>query len=53
MTKQIEYPDYQDLLEYHGSTVIERTRRRGATTIWRDWLIFNSVEEAEDYFHDR
>jgi hypothetical protein len=44
-------PDYQDFFEYHGNTMIEQTRTRGDAVIWRDWIVFNSVEEAETYFN--
>jgi hypothetical protein len=51
MTKQEIYHDYHDSFEYHGSTVIERTRNRSGTTIRRDWILFDSVEEAAEYFY--
>jgi hypothetical protein len=41
----------QECLEYHGNTAIERIRRRNGI-IRRDWLFFDSVEEAADYFND-
>ena len=44
--------DFQDYYEYHGSTTIERRRKKGELTIWRDWIIFDSVEEADQYFND-
>ena len=43
---------FQDHYEYHGSTTIERRRKKGTLTIWRDWIIFDSVEEAAEYFND-
>jgi len=52
MTKQEIYIDYNDSFEYHGSTVIERTRNRAGITIKRDWILFDSVEEAADYFYN-
>ena len=51
MTRQIEHQTYQDLYEYHGNTAIVVTRRKGGLTVWRDWLLFDSVEEASDYFN--
>lgn len=51
MTKQIVNPDFKEWYEYHGNTTIERTRRRADNTIFRDWIIFDSVEEAADYFN--
>ena len=44
--------DFQDHYEYHGCTTIERKRKQGEITIWRDWIIFDSVEEAKQYFND-
>jgi hypothetical protein len=43
--------DYKDLFEYHGNTTIERVRTRGESVIWRDWIVFNTVEEAETFFN--
>jgi len=51
MTKHEFSPDYQDCFEYHGSTVIELTRKRAGVTVNRDWILFDSVEEATDYFN--
>ena len=44
-------PDYQDCYEYHGNTTIELTRKQGQITLWRDWITFDTVEEATDYFN--
>ena len=52
MTKDFSYPDYYDCLEYPGNTPIEQTRRQDGMVVWRDWIIFDSVEEATDYFND-
>jgi len=53
MTRHITaHPDYEDRLEYHGSTTIERVRRQAGITIRRDWLMFNTVEEACEYFNE-
>lgn len=51
MTKRISYTIYQDFFEYHGNTTIERIRKENGTIILHDWLIFNSVEEATEYFN--
>ncbi len=51
MTSMQATADYQDFFEYHGNTMIEQTRTRGEAVIWRDWIVFNSVEEAEAYFN--
>ncbi|MBC8394534.1 MAG: hypothetical protein H8E17_18445 [Deltaproteobacteria bacterium] len=52
MTRQEIYSDYQDYFEYHGNTVIEWTRKQRGITIRRDWIIFDSVVEAVEYFND-
>lgn|GEM_PF-3933522 len=44
---------YSESFEYHGNTAIERIRRQDGVTVLRDWLLFDTVEEAETYFHDR
>jgi hypothetical protein len=53
MTGQDVYADYQDYFEYHGNTAIERTRKQRGITIRRDWILFDSVEEAVEYFNDK
>ena len=53
MTKHIYGQDYQEFYEYHGNTVVERIRKRGAVIFQRDWLMFNSVEEADEFFNSR
>ncbi len=52
MTKQIYQQNYYDCYEYHGNTTIELTRRQNGVTIWRDWIIFDTVEEATEYFNE-
>ncbi len=52
MTNHIFNPDYHDCYEYHGNTTIELTRRQGEITVWRDWILFDTVEEAAEYFND-
>jgi len=52
MTNNISYPNYYDSYEYHGSTTIEQTRNQDGRIIWRDWIIFDTVEEATEYFND-
>ena len=51
MTREISHPTYEDVYEYHGNTVIHLIRRLGSRTIWQDWLLFDSVEDASDYFN--
>jgi hypothetical protein len=52
MTRHEVYPDYHESYEYHGSTAVEITRKQGRTTIKQDWILFDSVEEALDFFYD-
>lgn len=52
MKKHERYISYQDDFEYHGSTAIERIRKQRGKVVRRDWIIFNSVEEAQEYFND-
>jgi hypothetical protein len=52
MTKQIYNPDYEECYEYHGNTTIELTRKQGELTVWRDWITFDTVEEASVYFNE-
>jgi hypothetical protein len=52
MTRQLTHEAYSDCFEYHGSTEIEHVRIRSGKTVWRDWIIFDSVEEASAYFNE-
>ena len=52
MTRRLATEAYSDTYEYHGSTVIERIRTLAGQTIRRDWIMFDTVEEASDYFND-
>jgi hypothetical protein len=53
MRTQEIYTDYHDHYEYFGNTEIERIRKQGEKIIRHDWIIFNTVEEAMDFFNDR
>ncbi len=44
---------YQDYFEYHGNTEVKRIRKKAGDIISRDWLVFDSVEEAMEYFNTR
>lgn len=44
---------YHDYFEYFGNTEIERIRQLNGRTLRRDWIIFDSVEEAMDYFNSK
>ena len=52
MTQAEMTAEYQELYEYHGNTSVERVRKRGDCILRRDWILFDSVEEAESFFHD-
>jgi hypothetical protein len=52
MTKLEVYPSYRDCFEYHGGTTIQLTRKKGRETVWQDWLMFDTVEAAFEYFND-
>jgi len=49
MTGQIATQDYQEIYEYHGNTAIERTRLQNGS-VQRDWILFDSAEEAVEFF---
>jgi len=42
---------YHDFFEYFGNTEIKRTREKAGAVISRDWLTFDSVEEAMAFFN--
>jgi hypothetical protein len=52
MTREITHTDYDEAFEYHGNTTIEVIRRRSGNTIWRQWLMFDTVEEATSFFYE-
>jgi len=52
MTNYEFHSDYFDSYEYHGNTAIEITRKQGGLTVKRDWILFDSVQEAQDFFYD-
>jgi hypothetical protein len=53
MVRHVEEDSYSDRLEYHGCNVIERVRtHRFHSEVVHDWMVFDSVEEAEDYFNE-
>jgi len=51
MRKYLLSTHYYDFYEYHGNTVIELIRKKAGKTIWRDWIKFNTVDEAMEYFN--
>ena len=52
MTRKESYPDYQCCYEYHGNTTVEFTRKQDGITLKRDWILFDSVEEAQEFFYN-
>ena len=52
MTIQIYDSDYCVSYEYHGNTAVEITRKKDGVTVNRDWIYFDSVQEAQDFFYD-
>ena len=52
MTRFESFPDYQCCYEYHGNTSVEITRTHEGMTVGRDWILFNSVEEAQEFFYE-
>ena len=51
MRKHELYTDYHDQFEYFGNTEIEQIRKQGEKTIRHDWIIFDSVDEAMEFFN--
>jgi hypothetical protein len=51
MTRQISVDEFCDSYEYHGSTTIAYKRTQGGETVWKDWILFDTVEEACEYFN--
>lgn len=52
MTKLEIYPTYHDYFEYQGGTTIKHTRKKAGQTVWLDWLMFDTIEAALEYFND-
>lgn len=52
MKGQEIYADYQDRFEYFGNTEIERIRMQGKRVIKHDWINFDTVDEAMEFFND-
>ncbi len=42
----------REYFEYHGNTTIERIRKYSKNRIVREWIIFNSTEEAMEFFNN-
>jgi len=53
MRKHEFYPNHHDYYEYHGNTEIVKLTERNGRVIRQDWIIFDSVEEALEYFNTK
>lgn len=42
----------REYLEYHGSTIVERVQRASGMLPRREWLLFDSVEEAAAFYNE-
>jgi hypothetical protein len=52
MQTQTQTNDFQETFEYHGNTSVEMTRRELGYVTKRDWIIFDTVEEAQTFYYD-
>lgn len=52
MTRLTTYPTHDDVYEYFGGTTIQWTRRKADETVWQDWLLFDSIEAALEFFNE-
>ncbi|GAB6094678.1 hypothetical protein JCM14469_09300 [Desulfatiferula olefinivorans] len=54
MTRSLDQTgdNHREYLEYHGNTSIVRVRITRRKTVERTWLLFDTVEEAMEYFHN-
>lgn len=52
MMSTLKQKTYFEYFEYHGNTAIEWIKKRGKRIIGREWILFDSVEEAKEFFND-
>ena len=52
METQIPTTGFQESFEYHGNTTVEMTRKESGYVIKRDWILFDTVEEAQSFYYD-
>jgi hypothetical protein len=52
MTRFTTNTYYDEFYEYFGGTTILRTRRIADETVRHDWLLFDTVEAAFEFFND-
>ena len=50
----IHHPNYlsYEIYEYHGNTTVERIVKKQGKTVKREWLQFDTVEEAMNFFNE-
>jgi hypothetical protein len=51
MTFYFEDREFEEEYEYDGNTAVQRVRRKNGQ-VEHQWLHFDSVEEAADFFYD-
>ena len=52
MTRLKTHSTHDDVYEYFGGTTIRWTRRKADRIVWQDWLLFDSLDAALEYFND-
>ncbi len=52
MTRKTDYTDFQEIFKYYGHTEVERIVTRFGSTVRRDWLLFDTIEEANRFFNE-
>lgn len=52
MTKHIYNRSVHEHYEYHGNTMVACIVKRDGTIVRRDWIMFDTVEEAQDFFNN-
>lgn len=52
MKKTRHYVNFYETIEYFGNTQIRRTRKKGDGSVRRDWLNFDSIDEAMAFFNE-
>jgi len=52
MMRHALFSEDQSSYEYHGSTTIEITRKRDGVAVETEWMLFDTVEEAQDFLND-
>ncbi len=45
--------DVRDCFEYYGHPAVTHLRKRGRRAVWREWVLFDSVDEAREFYHQQ